>query len=159
MLKRQLMLAWVLGLTACSSLPFNVQAPRMSVADVEVRQLGLFEQRFDVGIRLGNPNDFDLTIEALEFELEVNGRPFARGEGHTTTRVPALSSSVLRVDAFMSSQNLVRQIRTLPPETLKDGVPYRIKGRVKTDKMPGWLPFDHPGIYGGDEKKPAGRSI
>jgi len=159
MLQRLFVLLLALGLTACSSLPFGALAPKMSVTDIEIKRLGLFEQHFDVGIRLDNPNDFDLTIEALEFELEVNGRPFAKGEGHTATLIPALSSTVLRVDAIMQSQNLIQQIRTLPPETLKEGVPYRIRGRVKTGKLPVWLPFDHPGIYGGDEKKPAGKSV
>jgi LEA14-like dessication related protein len=159
MSQRLFVLLFALGLTACSSLPFGALTPKMSVADVAIKRIGLLEQHFDVGVRLSNPNDFDLTIEALEFELEVNGQPFAKGEGHTTTLIPALSSTVLRVDAIMQSQNLIQQIKTLPPQTLKDGVPYRIKGRVKTDKLPGWLPFDHPGIYGGDEKKPAGQSV
>ena len=159
MLQRLFALLLALGVVACSSLPFGALAPKMSVADVEVKRLGLFEQHFDVGLRLSNPNDFDLAIEAVEFELEVNGRPFAKGEGHTATLIPALSSTVLRVDAMMQSQYLIQQIKTLPPQTLKDGVPYRIKGRVKTDKLPGWLPFDHPGIYGGDKKKPAGQSV
>jgi LEA14-like dessication related protein len=152
MLQRLLVLLLALGLTACSSLPFNALAPKVSVADVEIKSLGLFEQHFDVGLRISNPNDFDLKIEALDFELEVNGRPFAKGLGRTTTLIQAISSTVLRVDATMQSKNLIRQIKTLPPETLKDGVPYRIKGRVKTDKSPAWLPFDHTGVYGGDEK-------
>ncbi|MCL5060600.1 MAG: LEA type 2 family protein [Candidatus Thermoplasmatota archaeon] len=116
-------------------------------------------QRFDVGLRVANPNDFDLTIEALEFELEVNGRPFAQSLSRTATLIPAASSTVLRVDAIMQSRNLIQQIRTLPPETLKDGVPYRIKGRVKTDRSSHWLPFDHSGRYGGDAQKPGGRAI
>lgn len=154
---------WILlvlfNLAACSGLPLNAVPPRVSVAEVDVKRLGLFEQRFDVGLRLANPNDFDLTIEALEFELEVNGRPFAQSLSRTATLIPAASSTVLRVDAIMQSRNLIQQIRTLPPETLKDGVPYRIKGRVKTDRSSHWLPFDHSGRYGGDAQKPGGRAI
>ena len=78
MLQRLLVSFLMLGLAACSGLPFNAVAPTVSVANVEPKSLGLYEQRFDVGLRVSNPNDFDLTIVALEFELEVNGRP-ARG--------------------------------------------------------------------------------
>lgn len=159
MLQRSFVLLLALGLAACSSLPFNAVAPKVSVADVEIRRLGLFEQRFDVGLRVSNPNDFDLKIEALDFELEVNRRPFAKGLSRLSTLIPAVSSTVMRVDAIMQSKNLIRQIKTLPPETLKDGVPYRIKGRVKTDKSSDWLPFDHSGVYGGDEQKPKGKMI
>ena len=157
-MQRLLVLLVALGLAACSGLPWNAVAPRVSVAEVGIKRLGLLEQRFDVGLRISNPNDFDLTIEALEFELEVNGRPFANGLSRTSTRVTASSSEILRVDAFMQSENLVRQFKTLAPDSLKVGVPYRIKGRIKMDKPSGWLPFDHNGVYGGDNKKTNGKA-
>jgi len=155
-MQRLLMFFLLLGLTACSGLPLNAVAPKVSVAGVKIKSLGLFEQHFDVQLRVANPNDFDLTIEALEFELEVNGRPLANGLSRVSTLIPAASSAVLRLDAIMQSNNLIQQIKTLPPETLKDGVPYRVKGRVKTDQSSRWLPFDHTGMYGGGggEKKP-----
>ena len=159
MLQRLLAYLLVLGLVACSGLPLNAVAPKVSLADVDIKRLGLFEQRFDVGLRVNNPNDFDLKIEVLEFELELNGRPFATGLSRTATLIQAASSTVLRVDAITQSKNLIQQIKTLPPDTLKDGVPYRITGRVKTDKSSRWIPFDHAGVYGGDEKKPKGRAI
>jgi LEA14-like dessication related protein len=157
-MQRLWVLLVALGLAACSGLPWNVVAPKVSVAEVEVKRLGLLEQRFDVGLRISNPNDFDLTIEALEFELEVNGRPFANGLSRASTRVPASSSALLRVDAFMQSEHLVQQFKTLTPDSLKDGVPYRIKGRFKMNQSSGWLPFDHSGVYGGDKKNPNGKA-
>jgi LEA14-like dessication related protein len=117
------------------------------------------EQHFEVGLRLTNPNDFDLDIEALEFELEVNGQPFAKGLTQARASLPASSTAVMRVDAITQSHNLVRQFITLDPETLKQGLPYLIKGRVKTDKWLGWLPFEHKGVYGGETKKPKGTTI
>lgn len=158
MLQRLLMLVLVLGLAACSGLPRNAVAPKLSVADVRLGQFDLFEQRFDVGLKVENPNDFELTIEALEFELDVNGRPFARGVSHEATRLAAAATTVVRVDAVTQSNDLIRQIKALPG-MLMDGVPYRIRGRVKTDRSPLWLPFDHAGIYGGKEGHPAGRAI
>ncbi|MEW6119320.1 MAG: LEA type 2 family protein [Pseudomonadota bacterium] len=157
--RRFLMTGLAFALVACTGLPMNAVPPRVSIADVEVKSLGLFEQKFDVGLRVANPNDFDLKIEGLDFDLEVNGRPFASGLSRVSTLVPAASSTVLRVEAIMQSKNLVRQIRTLPPETLKEGVPYRIKGRVRTDRTSAWLPFDHAGVYGGEAKKPGGKAI
>jgi LEA14-like dessication related protein len=75
MLRRIALVLSTLALAAC----FNAQAPKVSVADVDVKSLGLFEQRFDISLRVGNPNDFDLAIEALDFDLEVNGPPSPRG--------------------------------------------------------------------------------
>jgi LEA14-like dessication related protein len=159
MLQRLFILVLALGLAACSGLPFNAVAPKVSVADVAVKRLGFFEQRFDVGLRVSNPNDFDLTIEALDFELEVNGQPFASGLSQTSTRIAATSSTLLRIDAITQSKDLIRQIESLSPESLKAGVPYRIHGRLKTDRSPNWVPFDHVGVYGGDKEKPQGHAV
>lgn len=137
---------------ACTGLPFNAKAPKVSVAEVSVKRLGLFEQVFDVGLRVNNPNDFDINIEGLEFKLEINGREFATGVAHTHTRLPAFSSAVVRVDTTTDSNKLLQQIKTLP-ELMQDGVPYRIQGRIKIDRVDDWWPFDHSGAYGGDKKK------
>ena len=158
-MQRLFVLLLTLGLAACSGLPYHAKPPKVSVADVDIKSLGIFEQHFDVGLRVSNPNDFDLKIEALEFELELNGRPFAKGLSRVSALIPAISSTVLRVDAVTQSRNLIQQIKTLPAETLKQGVPYRVSGRVKTDQSSRWLPFDHAGVVGGDEKKAKGRAV
>jgi len=159
MLQRLLILLFAFGLAACSGLPFNAVAPKVSVAEVNIKRLGLFEQRFDVGLRVSNPNDFDLTIEALEFELEVNGHPFASGLSQTSTRIAATSSTLLRLDAITQSKDLIRQIEALSPESLKVGVPYRIRGRLKTDRSRNWVPFDRAGVYGRDKERPKGHAV
>ncbi|OGU21562.1 MAG: hypothetical protein A2580_15945 [Hydrogenophilales bacterium RIFOXYD1_FULL_62_11] len=156
-------LVWIvlasLGLVACSGLPWNAVAPKVSVADVGIKSLGLLEQRLDVGLRISNPNDFALTIEALELELEVNARPFASGVSRDATRVPAVASAMLRVDTFMQSKDLIQQLKTLSQGGLKAGVPYRLKGRFKTDKSSRWQSFDRTGVVGDDEKNAQGKSI
>ena len=158
MLQRLLVLLLALGLAACSVLPMNAVAPKVSVAAVDIKSVGLFEQHFDVGLRLTNPNNFDLNIEALEFEFELNGRAFAKGLSNVPTLIPALSSTVLRVDAMTESTNLFQQIEILP-EILKEGAVYRIRGRVRTDALPVWLPFERTGVVGGEVKKPVCKTI
>ena len=149
----------VVFLAACSGLPLNAKAPKVRVSEVSVKSLGLFEQVFDVGLRVSNPNNFDVTIEGLDFELEVNGRALATGLANTHTHVPALASALVNVETVTQSKNLLQQMKTLP-DILKEGVPYRIHGRIKTDWTSDWLPFDHSGVYGGDEpKKDKGTAI
>lgn len=152
-------LALVLLLAACSGLPFNVQPPRITVADIDIQSLGLFEQHFDVNLRVANPNDFDLAIEGLEFELQVNGHPFAKALSKSAAQVPALTSTLMRVDTVTQSIDLLQQFKLVPPETLKAGIPYRIKGRIKIDKAFTWLPFEQNGVYGAPEKKPPKDSV
>lgn len=138
-------------LVGCSSLPMGAVAPKVSVADIDVKSMGLFEQRFDLGLRVTNPNDFELKIEGLDFDLEVNGRPFAKGLSSASALIPAAASTIIHVEAITESKNLISQVKTMPFEMLKEGVPYKVKGRVKTDKTD-WMPFEHKGVYGADTK-------
>lgn len=159
MLQRLVVLLFALGLGACSSLPINALMPKISVTEIEIKRLGLFEQHYDVGMRLTNPNDFDLRIVVLDYDLEVNGQAFAKGTSHTPMLIPAASSIVVRVDAITQSKDLLQQFITLSPEAVKQGFPYRLKGRVKTNKWSGWLPFEQKGVYGGEASKPKGIAI
>ncbi len=152
-------LVLVLLLAACSGLPFNVQPPRITVADIDIQSLGLFEQHFDVNLRVTNPNDFELAIEGLEFELQVNGHPFAKALSKNPAQIPALTSTLMRVDAVTQSIDLLQQFKLVPPETLKAGIPYRIKGRIKIDKVFTWLPFEQNGVYGAPGEKPPKDSV
>ena len=136
---------------ACTGIPFNAKAPKVSVDAVNLKRLGLFEQTLDVGLRVNNPNDFDIAIEGLEFKLEVNGREFATGTAYTHTHVPAFSSAVVHVDTTTDSNKLLQQIKALP-DLLKDGAPYRILGRIKIDRADDWVAFDRSGVYGRDNK-------
>lgn len=150
-------LAFVLA--ACATLPPGAQAPRVSLADVSLRSLGLLEQRFELDLRLVNPNAFDLKIEGLDFELEVNGRPFAKGVSRVTTLLPADATTLMRVDAYTQSKDWLTQMKSLSPDVLKEGMPYRVHGRVKAGGLSEWLPFEHTGIYGGGAKRPKGQAI
>lgn len=156
---RLLLVLCALALAACSGLPWNTLAPKVSVAEVSIKRLGWTEQHFDVGLRVSNPNDFDLRIEALEFELELNGRPFATGQSRASTLIPASASALLQVDALMQTGDLIQQIKSLPGDAWQAGVPYRIKGRVKTDRSSNWLPFDRTGVVGGEAKQAQGKAV
>ena len=158
-MRRLLLILLAFGLAACAALPPGAQPPRVSLADVSLRSLGLLEQRFELELRLVNPNDFDLKIEALDFELEVNGRPFAQGFSRVTMLLPAGSITSMRVDAVTQSKDWLAQMKSLSPDVLRDGMPYRIRGRVKTDRLGRWLPFDHASVYGGGAKRPKGKAI
>ena len=52
------MAASVLALAvSCSTMPKDFEAPRVTITDLTPKDMAIFEQRFDVKLRIQNPND------------------------------------------------------------------------------------------------------
>lgn len=137
---RRLAIALVtLALAACAGL--IMQKPEVSLAGVELIDFGLFEQRFGLKLRIQNPNDAPLTIHGLTYEVEVNGRTFAKGVSDQGVTVPRFGEAVLQVSAVSTIGSLLRQLGRLQE---REGLAYRLTGRVHTGAL-GSLPFEHTG--------------
>src|SRR5262245_22277308 len=74
---RLLMGLIALVFTACSTLPRNIEPPRMNIVNIAPKDIAIFEQRYDVQLRIQNPNDADLGIKGLRFDIELNDQQFA----------------------------------------------------------------------------------
>lgn len=137
-------LATILMLGACGGLKTQVKPPSVSLAGIKVVEVGFFEQRFGFMLRVQNPNDFDIPLTGMHFELEVNGQPFARGVNNTPVTVPRLSEEVIEVTGICTLSSILQQVSGLP--TGEKGLKYRIKGRLATDSL-GWLNFNESGEF------------
>ncbi len=58
--------------TACSTIPRDFETPKFGIADIAPKTVTVFEQRFDIQLRIQNPNNFDLTINGIRFEIDLN---------------------------------------------------------------------------------------
>lgn len=115
----------VLLLGGCAGL----KPPSISVADIEVIEVGLFEQRLAIRLRVQNPNKVEIPINGLSFEVELNGEPFATGVSDKAIKVPRLGEAVLEVNVVTGFAGILRQIQILSRGNV-DAIPYRIKGRL-----------------------------
>lgn len=153
--RRLLMAAVALALAGCAGLPMNMQPPEVSVADLRLLDVGLFEQRFGLRLRVLNPNDAELPIDGLSFAIELNGKPFAKGVSNQTLTVPRLSEAMLDVEAVSSLTGLLRQFGAMAKR--QDRIDYRIHGTLYTGRLFGGVPFDQRGeVDFADLGRPAG---
>ncbi|MFW5969729.1 MAG: LEA type 2 family protein [Halofilum sp. (in: g-proteobacteria)] len=74
-------------LAGCAT--FRPEAPEVRLVDLSIDSVGLFEQRYRLALRMRNPNDRDLDIESLRFDLALAGRPFADGVSTEGFSLPA----------------------------------------------------------------------
>ncbi|SFM42966.1 LEA type 2 family protein [Nitrosomonas communis] len=108
-----LFLDMVALLVACTQLGTIKQKPEITLANIELVELGLLEQRFNLQLRIQNPNDVALRINGMTVDLELNGTKFAKGLSDKTVTVPRMSEAVMEVKATSSLGMLWQQLSQL----------------------------------------------
>jgi LEA14-like dessication related protein len=116
-------------LAACAGLRPAVQTPRLGLADLEVIDFGLFEQRYRLRLRVQNPNPNALHIRGLDYTLHINEQEFARGVSNQAVKVPAFGEALVEIDLVSSLAGLVAQLDELSSNSA-NRLPYRLSGRV-----------------------------
>lgn len=116
----------VLAVVGCAQIG-ETRSPQVHVVDIRLLQSGLLEQRFRVDLRIGNPNDFDLPLDGLTFELDLNGRHFAEGFTNQSVTVPRLGQARVSVDVSTTLIDMMEQALILGERA---ELSYRIEGVV-----------------------------
>jgi len=102
----------VLG-AGCASLFTSLAPPEVNVSNLVPLDSTLFEQRMRVDLRFRNPNDQPLEATGIDFQLDVNGQPLARGLGNESFTVPRLGETVVSVVATTTLLDVARQLLAL----------------------------------------------
>ena len=124
-LLRILLVVCAAGLASGCGTPSDVIPPKVTLVGLTPVGGNLFEQRFRVDLRISNPNDFDIPLDGLSFEMAVNGAHFATGLSNQSVRIPRLGSEVVAVEAIAGSADLFRNLLIVAQEGRID---YRING-------------------------------
>lgn len=132
-------------MAACTALLPAVQQPRLNLIDVRFLDARLFEQRYQLTFRVLNPNDMDIPIQGMYFELELADRPFATGVSNTPVTLPAYGEATVTVTV---SANIIDTVAQLAEffQGRPQVVAYRLTGHLKVDlPMVGRLPVSADG--------------
>ena len=139
--------AWLLApallLSGCHTLG-QLEAPEVSVTGINLNSFTLFEQEWGLTLRARNPNDRELTLKSLDYEIYVNGEKFARGLTGDTVTLPAMGDAKVTTTittSLMSSLQQLQKIQQQQGEPLK----YRLVGKARVAGVPIPLAFDKEG--------------
>lgn len=142
------------ALFSCSLLTTKLETPNISVTKLDVREIGLLEQRYDVSLRVQNPNTVELPIKGLSFDIFLNGNKFAHGVSNGAVIVPAFGEQQIKVQIVSSLYSIINQIKVLSTPG-SERLSYRIIGQVSLSDYYSTLEFDQRGTIGiADESKP-----
>ncbi|EIJ44362.1 conserved secreted protein [Beggiatoa alba B18LD] len=134
-------IAWLNG---CATLSLEPLTPEINLTNIEVGQLGFFEQSFALQLQVKNPNNFPLPIVGLQYTLEVNGKQFATGNSSASTLIPALGNKAMTVEVVSNLNQILAQIKDWN-QGLSKTLDYRLFGGIRlSDWMP-ILPFERTG--------------
>ncbi|KAF0811822.1 hypothetical protein IGB42_03632 [Andreprevotia sp. IGB-42] len=140
MMKRYLLLMACLWLAACAGIPEHFEKPRLSIADVRLKQAGLLEQRFVLTLRVQNPNKVDIPIDGLDTTLAIAGKPLAQGVSHERVTLPALGEALVPVEVTANLSGLLKAWRAVQGEGK-----YTLAGRLFVPMRADGVPFAYEG--------------
>lgn len=127
---RWLALALLCATVGCSSLGPKIEAPRLMIVSVSMTSADMFSQQFLLRMSVQNPNDRELTVKGIDYQLFLEGDSFAEGVTNAGFVLPALGETEFDMTVrtnFVSSLG-----RLLSRLNGRDQVQYLIEGKVFT---------------------------
>ncbi len=119
----------LLALGGCAGMA--VRDPvRINVVGIDPLPGQGLEMRFNVKLRLQNPNDSAIEYDGVALELELNDQPFATGVSDRKGSIPRFGESVLSVPVTVSALAAVRQALGLAEGASVDNLPYVLRGKL-----------------------------
>ncbi len=140
-------IAWsliTLLLNACALLPEPPEPPNVTLSDLKIIDVTIFEQRYRVQLRIQNTNNYPLPIIGMNFKLQLNDKHFAQGVSNQSVNVAAFSDELLTVDVVSNLSNIIEQLQTLSSE-VDTAFRYRLSGKLTLSDHIRKVPFEHLG--------------
>lgn len=135
----------LLLVAGCSTLAPKLQAPRLSILNIEILKSDLLQQQLRVRMRVQNPNDRALPISSITYAIEVAGEEFAHGDSDRNFIVPALGETEFDVNVTANAASLL--LRLAGGGTRNRELEYRLVGKVSLSSgLLRNIPFEQKGV-------------
>ena len=128
-------------------MPSGFEAPRLTVVSLTPKDMTLFEQQYDVELRIQNTNVSQLSLTGMRFDLELNERLFASGMSGDTVVVSRFDSETVHAKVISTVASLIRQIQQARRKGFTK-VSYRLRGTAFVEVPARFtVPFDEQGEF------------
>lgn len=101
-LSRFALLVLVLVLGACVTTSEKYDPPKVDLVGLEPLQSADGKPRFNVKLRVVNPNDRDITIKGAYYEISVEGHELFTGASDGSRTIPAYGENTVTLEAAPS---------------------------------------------------------
>ena len=137
--------AVLLLLSGCAGLGKRLEPPRVTLSNIVVQNITIFETTIEVKLRIFNANEIPIAIKGTECDLELMGNHFATGVSNKKVTIPSYESATIPVVVYSSVVSMIKSLLTLQnTEKLK----YKLTGRIRIEGsalLPSAIPFKSEG--------------
>jgi LEA14-like dessication related protein len=121
-------------LGACASNPTTlIQAPHVSLSQVQFQSLAIDGQTVLLGFDMTNPNPFPLPVESLSYSVRLDGYRFASGKTTGEFTVPAQSDTAFSIEVQLDLLSTAPKLINLVRDGATREVPYDLSGEFQVD--------------------------
>jgi LEA14-like dessication related protein len=117
----------------CFGLPnplTRVDAPSLLLLDVRAIRSSELEQRLDLDLLVQNPNNFDVVLDGMRLELEMNGQRVAQAVSSQSVAIGRLGETRVTVQASVTMLDVARALLTLGGRDRNGSLSYRVAGDI-----------------------------
>ena len=135
----------MLFLVGCAGPGKKLEPPRITLTNIQVQEIKIFESVFQIDQRVVNPNDVAIDIKGLDCELELNDKKFASGVSKKRIKISSFDTAVIPITVYSSVLDLAKGLFDAGKKQM---VNYRLKGRIHIGSslsVPLVIPFESEG--------------
>ncbi len=88
-----------LVLNGCASLSSNFEQPKLSVTSFKLVPANRMLPKFDIGLRIINPNSTPLILRGLVYSIEIEGHEIITGVANNFPEIPAYGEGDINLQA------------------------------------------------------------
>ncbi len=120
------------------------ETPYITLSNINLLNMGVFEQRYRIMMRIQNPNDVEIPIKGMSYRIFINEKDFARGVSNKSVIIPEFGEEVVEIVATSDLTSMLTQFQELMAGGTKK-VSYRLTGKAKLTNRIRRLPFEYKG--------------
>lgn len=129
----------------CAAPGMRMESPQITIVDIHVQELTLFETVFQIELRIINSNDASFEIKGVDCKLKINGKKFAAGVSDTNLKISPFSTVIIPMVLYSSVVDIVKGLHSFQD---RENLEYEISGRLHISGgflIPSILPFTSEG--------------
>lgn len=129
---RFIFVAVLFVLSGCAAINLDYEEPSIELVSFKVLPANGFEQNFEIGLKLINPNNFELPFNGISYQLSVAGEALAHGVAANIPTAGAYGESRFVVPVSTNLMGGIRVIRALMYDQGQD-ISYQLKAKLDID--------------------------